>query len=128
MMGARATDDGWRLTVDAFARRMSLARAYAALDAMEAKLAALRGVSAASGSRYLGECHRAHDGVFHAYANACGARIVLEYGGEVGVREVSEDFDVVAEAYARVMSGPFAEEGGRIESAAFARAVASLGG
>ena len=105
-----------------------MARAHAALDAVEAKLAALRGVSASSGSRYLGECHRTHDGVFHGYANACGTRIVLEYGGEGGVRESSEDFDVIAEAYARVMSGPFAEEGGRIESGTLAAACASLGG
>ena len=91
-------------------------------------MAALRGTSAVSGSRYLGECHRTHDGAWHAYANACGTRIVLEYAGEVEVKDANEDFDVVAEAYARVMSGPFAEEGGRIESAAFARAVASLGG
>ena len=64
------------MTDDARERRVSLARAHAALDAVDAKIRAFGGTT--TPSRYLGECHRAHDGACFGYASCARTRMILE--------------------------------------------------
>ena len=114
------------MTDDARERRASLARAHAALDAVDAKIRAFGGTT--TPSRYLGECHRAHDGACFGYASCARTRMILEYEEDVGERTVREDFDRLAEAYAEAVCDAFGEVGGRMEeNAKFRRAVAALG-
>lgn len=100
-------------------------RAHAALDAVDAKI---RAFGATTPSRYLGECHRAHDGACFGYVSCARTRMILEYGEDVSERTVREDFDQLAEAYAEAACDAFGEVGERMEgNAAFRRALAALG-
>jgi hypothetical protein len=99
-------------------------RAHAALDAIDAKLGAMTTESA---TRYLGECHRAHDGVCYGYATRSRARMVLAYEEDASEETVRKDFDYLATAYAEAACDAFGEIGGRTTSERFRERCEALG-
>ena len=113
------------MTDDARERRASLARAHAALDAVDAKIRAFGGTT--TPSRYLGECHRANDGVCYGYGTRSGARMVLAYEEDASEETVRKDFDYLATAYAEAACDAFGEIGGRTTSERFRERCEALG-
>jgi hypothetical protein len=105
-------------------RSAHASRAHAALDAIDAKLGAMTTESA---TRYLGECHRAHDGVCYGYATRSRARMVLAYEEDASEETVRKDFDYLATAYAEAACDAFGEIGGRTTSERFRERCEALG-
>lgn len=105
-------------------RSAHASRAHAALDAIDAKLGAMTTESA---TRYLGECHRAHDGVCYGYVTRSRARMVLAYEEDASEETVRKDFDYLATAYAEAACDAFGEIGGRTTSERFRERCEALG-
>lgn len=112
--------------------RRAMARAHAALDAVDARMrdAALQSSSSSRDESYLGEVFRAHDGAAYGYATGTRARFVLGVSDEgsraMDEREMRRIFDALAEAYAEAVCDVFSERCGRLEGERWRRRVDAL--